>query len=493
MKKTLLTGIALALTFAISSCDDDTTTIGNSLTNTADLFTFTTDTFNVISRSITVDSVLSRSEYSYIGRVKDPETGTYVTSDYMTQFTILENEAGMLFPDSTRIINKEGGRIVADSCYLNVIVNAWQGDSLAAMKLTAYELLTPVADGKKYYTNFDPTADYVRTNGGLKQSKVYSIVDLQLSDSMRAVRQSGSYMDYISIPLKGKYIDVNGKTYNNYGTYILRQYYDHPEYFTNSLMFTKHVCPGFYFKTTDGIGLMSEVSNTQLVIYYDYQNGDDKSVGAKTFTGTEEVLQTTHITNDRSNIDRLAADSTCTYLKTPAGIFTEVTLPVDDIKKGHENDTITSAKIVFHRMNDSSTLSSTLLKEPENLLMIERDSLFSFFENERLTDNITSYMASYSSSNNTYTFNNISGLVSKLYSNKKKGGSNFEQQHPNWNKVVLIPVKTITTTQSSYYTSSTTVTGITNEMSMTSVRLIGGYKNSHAPIQISVIYNASRK
>ena len=28
------------------------------------------------------------------------------------------------------------------------------------------------------------------------------------------------------------------------------------------------------------------------------------------------------------------AEDTCTYLKTPAGIYTEVTLPVDDIKKG---------------------------------------------------------------------------------------------------------------------------------------------------------------
>ena len=57
---------------AMTSCDDNTDTLGNSLSNEVDKFTIITDTFLVSSRSITVDSVLSRNTYSYIGHVKDP-------------------------------------------------------------------------------------------------------------------------------------------------------------------------------------------------------------------------------------------------------------------------------------------------------------------------------------------------------------------------------------------------------------------------------------
>ena len=41
---------------AMTSCDDNTDTLGNSLSNEVDKFTIITDTFLVSSRSITVDS-----------------------------------------------------------------------------------------------------------------------------------------------------------------------------------------------------------------------------------------------------------------------------------------------------------------------------------------------------------------------------------------------------------------------------------------------------
>ena len=489
MKKWIMAGIAM-MTVAISSCDEDTTTMGNSLTDVIDQFTIVTDTFNVSTRSIIADSVLSRSSYSYIGRIKDPETGAYITSDFMTQFTILENELGITFAPKDSILGRDANNEPqADSCFINIIINSYQGDSLTAMKLTALELEKPVEENKLYYSNFDPeAAGYVRT-GGISQSKVYTMSDLTLSDSLRNVRRNNDYYEYISIPLNKPYTDKEGNTYNNFGTYLMRTYYNHPEYFKNSITFTKNVFPGIYLKTTDGLGLMAEVLNSQLVTYYHFKD-NGVYIGSKTFYGTEEVLQTTHITNDKSHIQQLAEEDTCTYLKTPAGIFTEVTLPVDDIKRGHENDTITSAKIVFRRMNDASELSDVVLEEPQNLLMIERDSLYSFFENANMYDNITSYLATYSSTYNTYTYYNISSLINHMYQNRNSGS-------PNWNKVVLIPVQTTTTSSassSSYYYSNTTtsVTGVSNEMSITSVRLVGGSNNRHEPVTISVIYNQNK-
>ena len=62
----------------LSSCDDNTDTIGNTLTDDTDRFEIYTDTFEVESRSIIIDSVLSKSKYNYLGHIKDSETQSYI-------------------------------------------------------------------------------------------------------------------------------------------------------------------------------------------------------------------------------------------------------------------------------------------------------------------------------------------------------------------------------------------------------------------------------
>ena len=483
MRKWLMAGIAM-LTIAISSCDEDTNTMGYSLTSDADRFSLVPDTFLVSTRSIKADSVLARSSYCYLGCIKDPETGAYISSDFTTQFTILENEASYLFAEKQSISSLDAnGEPIATECYLNIVINNYLGDSLAAMKLLVEELDKPIEENRPYYSNFNPEASgYVRQDG-LKQAKVYSMTDMTLSDSLRYVRQKNNYYSYISIPLNKQYKAKDGTTYQNYGTYLMRTFYKHPEYFKNSISFIKNVCPGFYIKMVDGQGVMAEILNIQLEIKFKYKVDNKEYEGNKTLYGTEEVMQTTHISNDKSQIDRLVNNNECTYLKTPAGIFTEVTLPVDAIKKGHDNDSIISAKISFQRMVENNDKTEDLLQDASELLMIERDSLYSFFENSNVTNNRTSYLAVYNSTLNTYSYNNISNLINHMYSIRDKGSK-------NWNKVVLIPVKTSSTSSSSY--SSSTITGINNEMSITSTRLVGGSANPYAPVRISVIYNQGK-
>ena len=479
MRKIVMALIAI-IVVAISSCTETTNLMGDSLTSNINKYEVTTDTFDVSTKSIKVDSVLSRSVYSYIGRLKDPETGSYIVSDYMTQFHILENQANKLFPDMADII-EQGGDInpVADSCFVRIIVNSYQGDSLAAMKLSLHELSKPVEESGTYYTNFDPVKKgYVRTGEeAIHQDVVYSMTDLTTSDSLRNVYRQKGYYETVDIPLNEEYIDEDGYIYDNYGTYIMQMYYSHPEYFKNSKTFTRNVCPGFYLQCIDGLGVMTEVAYTQIVIYYHYSIGDVTYIEYQNINASEEVLQTTHITNDQSRIDKLIADEECTYLKTPAGIYTEVTLPIETIKYGHENDSITSARIVFNRMHDTSNFSEIILEEPTQLLMVERDSLKTFFETNSVPNNKTSYLATFNTTHKTYTYNNISTLVNHMWSRRNTT--------TDWNKVVLIPVQVETS-------GTTSATTVSNEMNVNSVRLVGGKKNKHTPVRISVIYNKSK-
>lgn len=478
MKTIIYTVIAIMSCITIASCDDTTDSIGNSLTDNMDMLKVTTDTFNVATRSIVADSVLSRSTTGYLGKIRDIETGNYITGDFMAQFSTLENYK---LPEKDSIVSLQDGEVIADSCSIRLFYTDYYGDSLATMNITAYEMNEPMKEGVKYYSNFDPIAEGLIRNDGMKVNKTYTLTDLSISDEDRA--DESSYTPNIKINLNKPYTDKNGVTYNNYGTYIMRMYYEDPDRFKNSYNFIHEVCPGFYFKTNDGIGSMAYITVSQLNIYFRYLN-DSTYVGTTSFSATEEVLQTTNISNDKQNIADLANDNTCTYLKTPAGIFTEITLPVDEITENHSNDTINTAKISLTRINNN-THDEYSLSAPSTLLMIPKDSLYTFFENGDNVDYKKSFIATYSSSTNQYTFNNISGMITYMTDIKKKGlaeNSNWLNEHPDWNRVVVIPVSVTTN-------SSSQIVKIVHDMSLTSTKLVGGSENPYEPIKINVIYS----
>lgn len=421
---------------------------------------------------------MSRSTTGYLGKIRDIETGNYITGDFMAQFSTLENYK---LPEKDSIVSLQDGEVIADSCSIRLFYTDYYGDSLATMNITAYEMNEPMKEGVKYYSNFDPIAEGLIRNDGMKVNKTYTLTDLSISDEDRA--DESSYTPNIKINLNKPYTDKNGVTYNNYGTYIMRMYYEDPDRFKNSYNFIHEVCPGFYFKTNDGIGSMAYITVSQLNIYFRYLN-DSTYVGTTSFSATEEVLQTTNISNDKQNIADLANDNTCTYLKTPAGIFTEITLPVDEITENHSNDTINTAKISLTRINNN-THDEYSLSAPSTLLMIPKDSLYTFFENGDNVDYKKSFIATYSSSTNQYTFNNISGMITYMADIKKKGlaeNSNWLNEHPDWNRVVVIPVSVTTN-------SSSQIVKIVHDMSLTSTKLVGGSENPYEPIKINVIYS----
>lgn len=483
----LLTVLVIAaLTFA--ACDDTTEEIGGSITNKIDNINISDSAFNVTTKSIVAGAVLSRNNTGLIGNMKDPETGNYVKGDYMTQLSVLPTFSVDTL-DYIKQANK--GSIEADSCYLLVSYNASYGDTIAPMKVTAYEMTKPMAEDQEYYSDYDAFK-----KGWVSESNQHWSSNYNLSNT--------SDVKNFKIYLNKKY-EKDGKTYKNYGSYIMQTYAEHPEYFKTNYKFLHNVCPGFYIKNVGGTGNMAKIWNTELIFYWKRQktikakDGVTDStvvgIGYNRFDGTEEVLQLNKIQNNKESMEQLASQKKWTYLKSPAGIFTEVTLPIDDIMKGHEKDTLNTATISFPRLNNVDEDNPYNFATPSTILMVQKDSLKSFFEKSKLADSRTSYTASYSSTGtykNAYTFQNIANLVSAMYKNKGKG--------ENWNKVVLVPVNVITTTQG--YT--TVISKINHDMSLASTRLIvgtddpnkdytkdakTGKKVASGPIRIKVIYS----
>lgn len=490
MKLLKITTFVIAALLMVA-CDDTTDTIGDGITNRQDGISVADAVYNVETQSIATGSVLSNNSNGIIGMAKDPETNSYVTGDLMAQFSTLSSfqldtldyikyAHGGDFKDGAYV----GGELQADSCYILVNYSTTYGDTLAPMKVTAYELNKPLEEGQSYYTNFDPIEKgYVNTEDGYKVSTTYSL-------------KNNYFKIYLDKPYRSK---VDGKDYPNYGSYIMNMRHDHPEYFKNNYQFVHHVCPGFFIKHENGIGNMAKISSLQLVFcwerkkhLYSYDGLRDSSETKNysyPFYSTAEVLQTNTINYNQSKIDELVSDGSCTYLKSPAGILTEATLPVEQIMQGHEKDSLALVTVTFPRINNQED-SQYAFSTPSDIMMVPVDSLTSFFENGDIINYRTSFTASYNSNGssapkNAYTFNNISNLITEMYKVP------VAERTANWNKVVLIPVSITYVTRDNYQY----ISRITHNMGLSSTRLVKGDNSTDAegkpasPIQVKVIYS----
>lgn len=464
----------LGLGLGLTACDNTTDTIGI-YTESGDIQS-SVGVFNAYTRSLAADSVLSNSNQSYLGLITDPETGLDIKAEFLTQFATLEDYD---FPTYDCMVKNSQGEIEADSIEIRLYFSGVYGNNKNPMKVDVYELDTTnvIREDSIYYSNAELTKYINKKRESPLARKVFTARDLTLSDE---TLDGDSYLSHIRIMLP-----------KEYGTFILRKYYENKDFFRTSYNFIHHVCPGFYFKLSNGNGTMISLKIGAMNVFFRYKDAGDNTEysGMARFSATPEVLQNTYIEN--GDLKSWIAERTeCTYLKTPAGIFTEMTLPVDEIYQGHENDSISQAQISFQRYNASgSNGGSRLMSIPQNLLMVRKADMFRFFENQQVTDGKTSYVATFDSSSNTYTFTNIGNLVAycRRYRNEQMALSGmtadaWEEKNKDWNKVVLIPVEVGTD-------DNNNIISVTHDMSLGSTRLVGG---EHDPIKIQIIYSSFR-
>lgn len=476
MKNIFAGGVLFFATLFIVACSEDTGTLG--LYEESDVILSAIESYTVTTRSLPLDSVVASSTKSYLGHVYDPETDIDVRAEFLAQFYTFEEYE---FSDTTLISSREGDSIVCDSLILRLYFSDYYGKADAPLKVAVYELDTAnvVREDSVYssqmklesYKNSKRTEPLVE--------KTFTAADYTLDDDEL---YSDSHYDNVRIALP-----------REYGTWILRMMAKHPEFMKDSYQFIHHLFPGLYFQLKSGTGVMLaiDVCTLDLFFKYQYNDGEDKAIAR--FSATPEVIQSTRIQTKgiaaKAPVDAAGEPLTpvndTTYVMAPSGIATEVTLPVDEVYQNHEGDSISRARLILTCYNAKT---SSVFEAPSTLLMVRKDFRYSFFKDDLLPDDITSYLASYAS-DNTYTFSNIGRLLSTLHREKElkmqAEGLTSEQYnaaYPNWNRVVVTPV--VVTSNTSGYTVS-----VEPEFSLSRAALIGG----QTPLNMQVIYGIQKK
>lgn len=113
--------------------------------------------------------------------------------------------------------------------------------------------------------------------------------------------------------------------------------------------------------------------------------------------------------------------------------------------------------------------------------MVRKGDMETFFEQNKTYDNKTSFLGTYNSSTNSYTFSKLNRLISNIFSEIRAGENDTEDR----NKVMLIPVTTETDTEGN-------IIGVSHDMEINAARLFGG-EDSEEELKIEIIYTNPTK
>lgn len=421
------------------SCNDTLDQLGFSIQPDEDRLSVGIDTLQLQARTVQVDSMFAKTRYPVLGEYIDPVFGS-IKSEYIGEFYL---------PSGTTF--KEGA--VIDSVRAVVSYTTIMGDSLAPMQLSVYEV-TKSLEGATDYTHINPR-EYANMTAPLGSQLFTGKNSTYRTETYTSGYNTETYRVYdINVPLPVELGEKFLEEHNKPGHGQLADADSFRDFF-----------PGLYFTTSFGNSTILSVNLTSMYVHYHYldkggssQNQDTIRNDAFRLNITPEVTQINYIENKHDQL--LAENSAYTYVKSPAGVNTEITFPFSDpeIHEKLKSQALNLANFTVYAMPEPTENPMVKLNPPSYLLLVNKDSLDGFFEQRKLRDGVTSFLSDpFDATTYSYKFNNISTMIN--YYNQENDGEPFDLVY------YLIPVDiTQTTTQTGYGSSSQVLTAIHNQM-----------------------------
>lgn len=436
MKIKTLLSLAIAF-FAVVfvACDDDLGQLGESIQPKDDDINAKGDTISLKAATYSFeDSVYARTVNGLLGEYIDPVFGK-VKSDYMTE---------LFCPDSMGFKNPNNKKITIDSVLLKTEFIDFTGDSVAPMGLSVYEVTEPLK--AFFFTSVDP-AKYTSNMSKLLGQNIFSIQDLP--DTVI----SGYHLRTISTQLN-----------LSLGERFYKEWVDSKGTFKDSDTMSKFF-KGIYVTTTFGSGTIISTEQTAFSIYYTYQirnvanTADSAAVGIFSLPVTPEVIQMNRVKNSLPS-GMLGQSDVQTYLKTPAGVYTELTIPLKDIMNSVGKDRVLNAANFKIKGFTEQEEKSGLIR-PSYVLVINKDSLTNYFYDQRYSaSSKTAFVVSRNTTSNTYDLGNLAYVIN-YYTDYYKNQAELPDL-----KYLIIPVNVTAST-----TTSGAITDVFNMMYPTSAIL----------------------
>lgn len=409
MKRFALILITVCLTLVACTEGDS---LGNNLQPGKDKLTTDTATFALTSKSIITDSILQRNPRAILGEYTDPDFGT-TKADFMAQ---LYCPPKFSFPEVT---DNE-----IDSVFLYLFYDEWYGNKNALFETSVYLLDKSLSLDQPYYTNIN-VDEYCSRKEKLGSATFTPIT------AKNDWTEAAAYC--VRIPLD-----------TDFAQQMLLDYKADSTLFDGPRNFTEYF-PGLYVTLSYGNGCMVYVTDAQLELCYNVKFKDKNevlrdTVAANYFPMTKEVKQVNRY--EHPDLSAYLADiesDSLNFIYAPAGLFTEVEFPLNDIcqRLSEKNINYARVKVSATAFNDDAWA----LTPPQKLLLLKEQDIHTFFGEYNKADEINSFLAEYDDDEACYVFN-VSDYVQKSVRHAD-GDLDSTQVFEPFNKMLILPVEEV--------------------------------------------------
>lgn len=425
----VLAAAVLATTALFVACDDETTSIGSSLVN--DKSEVIIDSSFVVTGSSYRDAaVQSRTLTQLLGSLNAKEFGN-ISSDFVTQFM----PAARLDTAGVKVDDIDSVKML-----MFFTKGDFTGDSLVPMGLKVYPLKKQLEI--PIFSNFDPADYYDESNCWTTQSQIYT--------GNALYNDSVNNLAYRAISVKLP-LEFGRKVYN--------QYINHPETFATPQAFAKFF-PGLYVKNTFGQGRVTNITNTRINFYFTQhdtytKDGEERdttyNVARSYMAVTPEVITNNIISLSLSQdlTNRVAQGQT--LLVSPTGYNARLTFPAQEILRSYRNNATDLSVIngLYMAIPVEEITNGYNIAPPANVLLLLSKDRETFFDQNKIADDKTSFLATYDATNHQYVFSGMRNYIVDLFNKETVTADDYTFD--------LVPVDvTYENSGNNYYYGSTT-------------------------------------
>lgn len=440
MKKAFYLLFGILFMCGVFSCSDDT--IGNSITDTK-LEIVADSSFTVSGVSVRNEKILTRTMTQLLGAIKATNFGE-LSSDFVCQFL----PSTQL--DTTGVTAEQ---IESIRLFFRIPIGGFTGDSVIPMRVNVYQLNQQLK--APINSTFNPEGYYSKN-------------DLLGTSSYTAVESSSPNLSHSTLT-RTAYRSISMTLPKELGVNMFNEFKNNPSTFKSIAKFNEFF-PGIYAENSYGSGRIMKIDKAFMLVNFKRktttEEGNDTIVrdSASYAAAAPEVISNNNIKlRIADNIVNMVENGEA-ILQAPIGYNVRIKFPIEELlaeyKKDSENLKVLNS--LYFTLPIEEIENEYSINPPTNLLLIRSSEKDKFFANNKISDNKTSFYATYNVSTKSYEFGNMREFLLNLLDADA-------EEIEDASDMTIVPIDLVSETNYDsyyyYYNTTTTITAMTPAIS----------------------------
>lgn len=454
----------------LTACNDDVASAGASALLEEESVVVFADTLRNVRSEIFMASPIEYTPDSFLlGECARPNVGT-IKADILAQFTSPE---GFVYPDSAQV----------DSITLMMFYRSWHGDGNAPIGITVYEMDKETLYFDSLYTSDVDVTNFCSLHDSTKvlyQDRI--VVPAVPADSIYQ-SATGMYIYRIMSRLNDRYAQkiFNIKDFSSKEAFnqLFKGLYITTNYGGASALYVYDICLAIHYHYTFPTQEGSSTYTTLPDVKYLYANVESRQINRYVYPERDVIYS------------QLKSDASKDYILSPANIYTQLNIPINDIKHriqsevGDKRPYVNMASLKVNVLNGdvaNNQFNKDNWARPASSMMLIKKSAFNrFFTKKELPSDTCAICSNLTVSldeKKQYQYSYMFDL-SDLLTQQQRDTMSLDTL-----EMLLVPVKLST----AYSSSDSYVSAVQVEQAVTST-ILSSSSDSEQSMNIEVIYS----